>query len=335
MKVSICMITYNHEAFISKAIESILMQETTFNFELIIGEDYSTDNTRSIILSYKDKYPDKIKLLKNESNIGMIPNFKATILACTGEFIAICEGDDYWVDPLKLQKQVAFMDANPDYSICFHRVYEESENVKKISSTNKLEKEYTYTIEDLAKKNFIHTPSVLFRNNLVKAFPCWFYQSPVGDYVLHMLNAQYGKIKYFPDIMATYRKHEGGVWSTQNRSNVLERWLQVLDYLLIENFDQSVLNELNLQKKNYQIEYLKILLNHDFSLFKQKLQILIHEDPKLVDEWLFVQYPLIINELNKSNNEIKSSKTYKFSVLLSSLKNKVEKALGSYSSKKL
>ena len=106
--LSIASITYNHEQFIAQAIESWLMQKTSFEIEIIIGEDCSTDNTRAIIEKYRKLHPDLIKLIISESNVGMMPNFIRTLAACRGKYIALCEGDDYWTDPYKLQKQVDF-----------------------------------------------------------------------------------------------------------------------------------------------------------------------------------------------------------------------------------
>src|SRR5690349_16516557 len=110
MKVSVCMVTYNHEKFIEKAIEGVLMQETDFDVELVIGEDFSTDQTRSIIEKYQQKYPGKIIIAPSEHNLGMMKNFVNTLNTCTGEYIALCEGDDFWTDPTKLQRQVEFME---------------------------------------------------------------------------------------------------------------------------------------------------------------------------------------------------------------------------------
>lgn len=102
--VSICMITYNHEPFIREAIEGVLMQQSTFPYELVIGEDYSTDRTRDICIEYQQKHPDKIRLLLNEKNLGVMPNFIQTLNACSSKYIALCEGEDYWTDPLKPQE---------------------------------------------------------------------------------------------------------------------------------------------------------------------------------------------------------------------------------------
>ena len=120
MKLSVLMLAYNQEAFIREALESVLAQQTTFDFEIVIGEDCSTDTTRSIIQSYQAAHPGKIRGLYRAENVGMIENFIQGYRACQGEYIAMLEGDDYWVDPCKLQKQVDFLESHPDFSICFH-----------------------------------------------------------------------------------------------------------------------------------------------------------------------------------------------------------------------
>ena len=108
--VSVCMITYNHESYIHQAIEGVLTQNTTFPYKLVIGEDYSADGTRKICQEYANLYPDKIDLLPSSSNLGMQRNFSRTLNVCTGKYIALCEGDDYWTDPMKLQKQIDILE---------------------------------------------------------------------------------------------------------------------------------------------------------------------------------------------------------------------------------
>jgi glycosyltransferase involved in cell wall biosynthesis len=119
--LSIVTITYNHEPFIAKTIEGVLMQQVKFPIELIIAEDCSTDGTRAICQQYAEEYPDLIRLITSDSNVGAIANERRAMLAARGKYIAFCEGDDYWTDPLKLQKQVDFLESHPDYSVTFHR----------------------------------------------------------------------------------------------------------------------------------------------------------------------------------------------------------------------
>ena len=116
------MITYNHERFIAQAIEGVVMQKTQFSYELVIGEDCSTDNTRVIAESYVRKYPDIIRLLPAEKNLGIWANGLRTLKECKGKYLAFCEGDDYWTSPEKLAKQVEMLEKHPGYSICFHNV---------------------------------------------------------------------------------------------------------------------------------------------------------------------------------------------------------------------
>lgn len=213
MKLSICMITYNHEQYISDAIEGVLLQQVDFDYELVISDDVSMDNTLNIINKYKLLHPDKIRVLPNKKNVGMMSNFISTLKSCSGKYIALCEGDDYWTDSLKLQKQVNFLDSKTDFSICFHKV----ETIKFESGislgswpSNSVDES---TVEDLARGNYIPTVSCVFRNNIKDTLPTWFSESPIGDYSLHMINAKSGKLKFFPDIMAVYRRHDKGVWS--------------------------------------------------------------------------------------------------------------------------
>ena len=246
--VSVCMITYNHEMFIEKAIEGVLMQKTNFPVELVIGEDCSTDRTREICLKYKNEYPDRIKLLLREKNLGIMGNFIDTLQSCTGRYIALCEGDDYWTDPYKLQKQADFLDANAGFSICFHSV--------KVLKRNRLRRDKitrdvpeTTDIYTLAEGNYIHTPSVMYRRRgeVLKEFEKAAGLS-VGDYVLHMFHARYGKIKKIPDAMAVYRIHEGGVWSLRDKSVKYRKWLELLDFL-IAFFDTDQRIKVLLQKQ--------------------------------------------------------------------------------------
>lgn len=119
--LSVVIITYNHESFIAQTIEGVLMQQVNFPIELIIAEDCSTDNTRKICEEYAKEYPEIIRLITTQNNVGAIKNEHRAMIATKGKYLAFCEGDDYWTDPLKLQKQVDFMELHPEYSVTFHR----------------------------------------------------------------------------------------------------------------------------------------------------------------------------------------------------------------------
>lgn len=215
------MITYNHEKFIAQALESALMQKVSFEYEIVVGEDCSTDNTRQILIDYQSKYPEKIRLLLPEKNLGAINNFVATFQECRGDYIAIIEGDDYWTYPGKLQKQVEFLEDHPESSACFHNVNIcDEDGVTKdrpfLPSTLKS----FFTLEDIVLDFFIPTCSVVFRNKLFKTFPNWYYSMPVGDWPLHILNAEHGNFGYIDEVFACYRVHENSMWSTRNSLDV-------------------------------------------------------------------------------------------------------------------
>lgn len=285
--VSVWMITYNHQDFIRKSLESVLIQKTNFTYEVIIGEDCSTDNTKAIVKEFEQKYPNIIKAIYHNTNVGFYRNaYEFCFPNLKGKYIACLEGDDYWTDPLKLQKQIDFLEANPDYAICAHDVSVIKDNVIQYKSLSGLFDTYTFTIEDLAKKNLFATLSVVYRNGLIERLPSWFSMSPIGDYVLHMLNAQKGKIKFLPEVMGVYRLHTGGAWSEQPLASQHEKMMVVLSFLLTENFDENVLELLKAQKYNTTTNYLKALLDSDPELFKAKLDELTIEYPQLGKEWL-------------------------------------------------
>lgn len=233
-KASVLMITYNHEKYIVQAIESALMQKTNFDFEIVIGEDCSTDKTREIVISYAQKYPEKMNAILNEKNIGMIPNFIKTLDACHGKYIAILEGDDYWTDPNKLQKQVDFLENHEDFAMCFHRV----KVIDEINSGAFLEpkddnQKRIFTIYDLFKGNFMHTPSLVIKNGeYLKLFSEWFKSAKIGDWAITLIASQYGKIYYIPDVMAVYRKHPGGTHSTLDIKNKAEAGISIMELAL-------------------------------------------------------------------------------------------------------
>ena len=221
MKVSVAMITYNHERFIAQAIESALMQETSFDYEVVIGEDCSTDRTREIVAGFHKRFPGKIRLLLPENNIGAHKNLAQVLDACTGQYIALLEGDDYWTSPHKLQKQVDFLDAHPECPMCFHPVrwfYEDGQargngRPEHNSVWPQFYREYS-TTEDLLREMFIHTASVMFRNGLIGQYPEWLHGLMMGDWPLCALLAEHGPIACLDEVMSAYRNHEGGICSS-------------------------------------------------------------------------------------------------------------------------
>ena len=223
MKVSVAMITYNHEEFIAKAIDSVLMQRTNFDYEIVIGEDCSTDRTRDIVTDYQKRYPDKFRLLLNEKNLGANRNAEQTFASCTGEYVAVLDGDDYWTSPDKLQKQVDFLDHHPECVICFHNVlmsYKDGSRESHVYCPPD-QKEFS-AVEDLLEKgNIIPTCSKMYRRGLLDHVPDWICSLKMGDWPVDILHALHGKIGYINETMGVYVIHQTGIWFgiRQNRED--------------------------------------------------------------------------------------------------------------------
>ncbi|MGZ8548075.1 MAG: glycosyltransferase, partial [Sulfuricurvum sp.] len=212
--VSIACITYNHENYIRETIESFLMQETDFPFEIVIGEDCSTDTTRQIIESYRTRYPNLIRIQYPESNGGFQNNLIFTLKACRGEFIALCEGDDYWTDPRKLQKQANYLQKNPHCAITYAAVQAFDENgiiYDYVGGAG-----FNLTQEQLQNCHPINTLTTCFRN-VLGGLPPEYYVTGYGDLFLWSLLSQYGEGHYINSILPSrYRIHAGGVHSSQS-----------------------------------------------------------------------------------------------------------------------
>lgn len=229
--VSVCLITYNHEKYIAQAIESALMQQTAFKYEIIIGEDCSTDDTRAIVRCYADQHPERISALLPERNQGAHINFIATLNECEGRYIAILEGDDYWTDPNKLQKQVDYLTQNPDCSMCAHPVYfiYENSSAPPLVSGYPPKRKEKYTLKDIARLSFTATGSVMIRNSLVTEFPHWYYELAMGDWPFFLMVAQYGDIGFIDEVLGAYRIHEKGYWTGMMAIEKKKRIINAID----------------------------------------------------------------------------------------------------------
>lgn len=219
--VSICMNTYRHERFIRQAIEGVMMQQTTFAVQLVIGEDHSDDLTRLICEEMTEQYSQKIKLLPSDRNYGQNNNLSRTIQACTGKYIALCEGDDYWTDPYKLQKQVEFMENHPDCVMCFHLINVVDQDGCLLEERKPKGQVDFYKGNDLFHLS-IPTPSIVFRNCL-DLFPDEFYKIKSTDaFIVGMLSG-FGDGAELDFVGGCYRKHDGGLY---NRLSTLEKYKQ-------------------------------------------------------------------------------------------------------------
>ena len=240
MVVSVVMVTYGHEQFIKQSIEGVLMQDCDFDIELILANDCSPDLTDEVVRGILENHPKSnwIKYTKHPKNIGMISNFMWAASQATAKYIALCDGDDYWTDPLKLQKQVDFLEANEDYAICFHDVLEFHQNTSffKDDYMSMHNKETHFDSLKIARGNFIHTPSVVLRNDF--EIPNWFLEVVLGDWSLYLLQLKGRKIKRFKEKMAVYRVHDQGVW-TKKEGYESERDMALTAKIILDNLQLS------------------------------------------------------------------------------------------------
>jgi len=235
MKVSVAIITYNHEPFIREAITSVLAQRVNFDYEIVVGEDCSTDDTRNIVMDLYRAHPHRIVPLLADKNMGGARNLIATLNACRGEYLALLEGDDYWSCENKLQRQVDFLDQHPDHALCCHRVQVRDETGA--AQGGILPRPSfaagSYTIENLIAENFIPTCSVMYRSDSVGAPPDWFVDVTPGDWARYILAARSGKIQLMDEAMAVYRMHSGGVWTSGrsiDQKHAMLRMMTALDH---------------------------------------------------------------------------------------------------------
>jgi len=211
--VAVYIITYNHGLYIGQAIDSVLMQQTGFTYRIFIGEDHSPDNTRKICRQYAQKYPDKIELVLHEHNIGATANAQSIYRKCFesgAKYVAMLEGDDYWTDPLKLQKQVDFLEAHEDYSLVGTNANELFRD-NLIPCTDPTAREIT--TEDIVRHGpLLHTCTVMFRND-ARTFDNPLVGLGLGDWSLVFLFSLDGKVKRQEDVTGVYRRHDGGIYS--------------------------------------------------------------------------------------------------------------------------
>ena len=225
--------TYNHARYIDQALNSVLAQSTGCGYEILISEDHSDDGTREKVIEYQSRFPQTIKLLLSEQNIKSNAIVTRGLEAAQGEYIALLDGDDYWLSADKLQKQVDFLHAHPQCSMCFHNAIVVDENgVSSGTWTPSGQREIT-TLEDIWLGNYIATCSTMFRRGLFGKTPAWYDDLfPITDWPLHILNAEHGDIGYIDEVLGAYRYHGGGMYSPLSEPEKLNK---TLDFYLRMN----------------------------------------------------------------------------------------------------
>lgn len=266
--VSICTTTYNRGKFIGETIESCMKQKTNFPFEMVICDNCSTDNTVEVIDSFIKKYPGKIKLLKADKNYGLMINYIKSIESGTGKYIADCDGDDYWTDENKLQKQIDFLEANPDFVMCFTNTMQlNNDTGEQLPAKEHIWDEATtaelLTYNSIGLKNYqndIHCPghvsSIVFRNNVL-TFPEWYKNCYINDEPLFLMLSKYGKAKFMNEMMTVYRVCSTG-YSTYEFSFIRDWEGRIYFYKKIDKFfDNKYHKQISKLTKAYNMKIVK------------------------------------------------------------------------------
>jgi len=214
-KVSVLMMAYNHAKYIRQSIDSVLMQKTNFAYEIVIGEDFSQDGTREIVVEYQQRHPEVIRALLTDRNVGAGENWRRVVAAAQGDYVAVLEGDDYWTWAGKLQVQADFLDAHPETTVCGHRAAYIYEGQDRPPGLGPDQKAGFYNLDELLRWNFLPTCSVMYRWDPFEALPDWYFKLKMGDWPLHMLMARHGNIAFLREPMAAYRLHAQGSWSNR------------------------------------------------------------------------------------------------------------------------
>lgn len=266
--VSIRCCTYNHEPYIRQCLEGFVMQKTNFRFEAIVHDDASTDGTANIIREYAEKYPDIIKpIFETENQYSKRDGSLRRIMNAHmfGKYVAMCEGDDYWIDPLKLQKQVDYLEQNLDFSMCFHNaiVFNQSRIKKRrIETFNFFKNDCVVNIGAILQDWFIPTASIVYRKSLLKEYPRFFS----GDYTLSLVLAFAGKIYYMDAYMSVYRLNDSGVSVNFKRDKWCEQMMALLDWF--NGFTNRCYSDEILKRKK------EIIRNVRYNRLKDKNMIL-------------------------------------------------------------
>ncbi|ENJ7583688.1 glycosyltransferase [Providencia rettgeri] len=270
--ISCVCIAYNHENYIRDALDSILAQKTEYRFELIIHDDKSTDNTREIILEYKEKFPNIIKLILQEENqYSKCPRIiPLTVPYLDGNYVTICEGDDFWIDQYKLQKQIKELISNPNVNLVITQALSlyPDETTEKFCNLGSTKRYISFADCILGpKKDFYPTATFFFKKNIIVSLPDWFYTiAPVGDYYIQLFASYNNGCIYLPDITSIYRRDSIGSWSQSlnfnkiisDRKNRINCNKFISNQLQLNKLEKSALNKKScIYKKDIALSYLR------------------------------------------------------------------------------
>ncbi len=307
--VSINCMAYNHEKYMAKAMDGFLMQKTDFAYEIIIGEDCSTDGTRKIVKEYAERFPEKIIVITSEKNVGWLENSLRIHKKSRGKYIALCEGDDYWIDPYKLQKQADYMKAHPLCTLCYHNAF--ILNMKTGEKTlffNERMKSRLFHAGDMAEQ-FIPTASRMYVKESFDVIPAWYFACVVEDLPSQLIQTYRGCACYMSDIMSVYR------WGVANsatqtlfesrtaREKIIandNNMLAMLDHF--NEFSKYQYNaQVNKRKKEFQIRNALLLKD------KLSLRTILKAEPMVIKIKFYAQFylPRFYRKLRKERLGVK------------------------------
>ena len=275
-KINVVMTTYNHELYLAQAIESVMSQKGDFALELIIGDDQSADQTYNIAMEYQKRFPKVVRVLRGEKRLGVTKNIQQCLQACQGDYIAMCEGDDYWTDPYKLEKQFQLLEKHPEYASCFNAVTLEIESSGE-SYTHPGQalliegNRHFLNAKELVVDNVIGNFSCcMYRTTVVEKLPGDLYEMYTVDWMFNMMCAQHGDIGFIPEPMSVYRIHHGGAWSGQDFE---KQQLDLLGY--IDQYDR----------------FLNLKYRSEFDEFRQRIyRLLVMTALEKTDYWKVLRY---------------------------------------------
>lgn len=224
-KVTVLVTTFNQLAFVDEAIRSVLMQETSFPFEILVADDGSTDGTRRIVSQWRDAFPERIRCFFPEQNMGYRGGamFQEALTMCRSPFLALLDGDDYWTSPHKLQRQVDLLERRPECSGAFHPVDLLDQATGRIVGVfpAAVSKE-TYSLDDFIFGTGVQSSSTVFRTDLLPELPDWIFTSSYADWGFQAAHAAHAPLALLPERMGVYRKHREGVWNGLDQVRRLE-----------------------------------------------------------------------------------------------------------------
>jgi len=263
--ISICCTAYNHEKYIAEAIESLLMQKTSYPFEILVHDDASTDNTAKVIKKYEKDFPELIKPIyqtENQYSKNNHVGYFFNTLRAKGKYMAICEGDDYWTDPLKLQKQVDYLEANPQCSLCTHAARRIARDKKVVGYIKHGNNDQNFTTVDVIRHGgggLFATNSMVYPRKLVQNMPDFYHHSPVGDFPLMLYLSLQGDMHYMAQCMSDYRVATENSWTSRlnaDKNNVGEHIGKI--GIMLDEFNEYT-------GRRYEAEIRKCMLNREFT----------------------------------------------------------------------